>query len=168
MMARVLTLLLLAAAATAAERLVPLPGTTLALAVPDGFEERADTGATLAWHRPGSTAGLAATVSPVAPGTGPAAFAKERLDELLSLGTGVTVVEHRFAYAIGVRTWSLVRYRMRIGQTQWEQALWMTVEGERGVCIAGSADPASFARWLPQFERAVTGAGLSRPVLAPR
>jgi hypothetical protein len=161
-------LTLMGATGGAAERQVPLPGTTLVLSVPDGFEDRADTGATLAWQRPGSNAGLAATVTELKPGTGPAAFAKERLDELLALGTGVTVIEHRFAYQVGVRTWSLVRYRMRIGQTLWEQALWLTVEDDHGVCIAGSADPATFARWLPLFERAVAGAGLSRPVLAPR
>jgi hypothetical protein len=167
-MKRILVLLALAVTITASEHQAPLPGTALAVTIPDGFVERPGTGAALAWHRPGTSAGLAATLCPVAPGTGPAAFAKERLDELLALGNGVVMVEHRFAFPIGVRTWSMVRYRLRIGQVPWEQVLWMTVDDGRGICLVGSAAPADFARWLPVFERAVAGAGLSRPTLAPR
>lgn len=151
----------------AADRLVPVPGTGLRVAVPADWREAVpERGAALALHQVGGSAGLAVTVSPVAVGTGPASFARAVLTELLDLGDGVSVLEHGFAFPIGVRVWSRIRYRLRIGPVVWEQVLWTTVEGERGVCVTGSADPAAMPLWLPVFERAIAAASTGRPVLA--
>lgn len=166
-MRRLLLAVLLAAPLAGAERAVAVPGTSLLLALPDDWRLAPERGAAVALHPPAGSAGLAATVAELPPGTGPAAFARSALAELIDLGDGLAVVEHRFAFPIGVRIWSRVRYRLHIGPVVWEQVLWTTVDGGRGVCVTGSAAAEDFPRWLPVFERAVAAAALGRAELAP-
>lgn len=143
-----------------------IPGTTLTLAVPNNWGPvlPAD-GTVLRLGAANGQAGLSVTVSPLLPGQGSGAFTDASLTELRRMAYGFELLDWDFERHIGARAWSLLHYRIGIGETRWEQQLWLTVENGQGIAVACSATPAAWAAWQPVFARCVAEAGVSRPVL---
>ncbi len=73
-------------------------------------------------------------------GDGPAAFAQHCLDDLQRIGDGFEVVSFEFATALGNRTWSRIRYKLRLLDKTKVQELWTTVDAGQGWCLTVGGD----------------------------
>ena len=154
------------AAAAAELHPLPVPGTTLVLAAPDGWTAALPAdGTTLRLRRPAGDAGLAVTVSVLGPREGQAGFTQRSLDDLQRLLFEFDLRDWDFDARSGSRTWSRLHYRFVLGETRWEQELWLTVADDQAVAVAFTASPAAWAAWKPVFDRCIAEAGASRPVL---
>jgi hypothetical protein len=147
-------------------RPVAIPGTGLQIGAPTAWTAVLPADGTVLRLGPANgQAGLAVTVSPLAEGQGLGAFTDASLTELRKMAYGFELLDWDFDRHVGARTWSLLHYRLGIGETRWEQQLWLTVDNGQGIAVACSASPATWAAWQPVFARGVAEAGISRPVL---
>ena len=160
-----LACLLLAGAAMAVElRPETLPGTGITLHLPSAWQTVLPAqGTTIRRRQVNGTAGVAISITRTT--LGPAAFAQESLAELQRLAFEFELLDWDFTRQIRGRTWSRLHFRFVLGETRWEEQLWLTVDNGQAVAAAFSARPAEWAAWAPVFEAALVGDGGSRPVL---
>ena len=149
-------------------RSLVIPGTGIVIAAPAGWMtvEPAD-GTIIRLAKPGGGAGMAVSVAPLSPGQGPAGFAQAALTELQRMTYGFDLVDWDFNLKLGRWTWSRLHFRCVIGETRWEQQVWLTADNGQSVTIACSALPAEWSAWAPIFERCLAESAGSRPVLRP-
>lgn len=167
-MSRLALLVGLALAALAAVEHSPrsIPGTTLVLDLPADWAAIPVEGSlAYAAHHQASGAGVAVAVEPLGDERGHAAFSRDCLERLKDYAVGLEIVDSRFGFTIGTRPWSMLRYRLRLGQVPFEQMLYITAEGGQGICLTFSAPTERFHEWLPRFDALVWAASGSRPTL---
>ena len=159
---------LLPALAAAELRSLVIPGTAIVIAAPVAWRtvEPAD-GTIIRLAKPGGGAGFAVSIAPLSPGQGPAGFTQASLTELQRMTYGFDLVDWDFNLKLGKRTWSRLHFRCVIGETRWEQQVWLTADNGQAVTVACSALPAEWAAWAPVFERGLAESAGSRPVLGP-
>ena len=149
-------------------RSLVIPGTAIVIAAPSGWVsvEPAD-GTIIRLAKPDGGAGFAVSMAPLAPGQGPAGFAQASLTELQRMTYDFDLLDWDFNLKLGKRTWSRLHFRCVIGETRWEQQVWLTADNGQAVTVAVSALPAEWSAWAPIFERCLAESAGSRPVLRP-
>ena len=71
---------------------------------------------------------------------GPATFAQHNLADLQRLLDGFEVTSFEFTFPLGGRSWSRIRYKLRLSEKRREQELWTTTDGTTGWCVTIADD----------------------------
>lgn len=171
---RVLVLILLTLTCVMAEeatRSWPIPGTTLAIAVPGSWTATTEHGGAALVLRSAlppkadeTTAReqgiIAVSVQPVKD-EGPVAFAVRCRRDLERTAPGLQVAPSE-DLVLGGHGWTKQPYRMQVGQFEFAQVLYATVINGNGICITCSCTTTGFPRWQAVFDAAITSLGRSR------
>lgn len=171
---RVLLLLLISCSLVIAEeatRSFPIPGTTLAIALPGSWTATTDHGGAALVLRsalppkPDETTVreqgiIAVTVQPVK-SEGPVAFAVRCRRDLERTAPGLQVTP-AVDLVLGGQGWTKQPYRMQVGQFEFSQVLYTTVINDTGICITCSSTTTGFPKWQAVFDAAITSLGRSR------
>lgn len=149
---RVLALVLLATALSAADLVEITPG--LRLAIPDGWTvEVATDRVTRVWRDPQGTASVAILVQGAEDQRDAQAHLDESLGLLQRLATGFQILQARAASPRYGGAWQQARYRLRTGERSWDQDVLLSRRGNRIVAITCSAETSAFAAAEPTFDR---------------
>lgn len=159
-------------AVDAAPRSWPIPGTQLAIQVPNDWTAVRDHAGAPLVLRSGLPAGKADDAGERARGIiavatqpvkdeGPLAFAVRCRRDLERTATGL-VLGAAEDLVLGGRGWTKQPYRMQVGQFTFAQVFYATVIDGVGICITCSSVDEGFTQWQGDFDAAIASLGRSR------